>query len=77
MHRCAASCYDNESYSVHRVANCVENCGSSLNKAQQYITEEIERVQVLIFAKNYYYSFEITSKPVLAKDFLLGLIKTN
>ncbi|XP_033212168.1 protein FAM136A isoform X2 [Belonocnema kinseyi] len=45
MHRCAATCYDNESYSVHRVANCVENCGSALNNAQQYITEEIERVQ--------------------------------
>ena len=50
MHRCAATCYDNESLSVHRVANCVENCSSTLNNAQQYITGEIERVQVLIFS---------------------------
>ncbi|XP_043484662.1 protein FAM136A [Leptopilina heterotoma] len=45
MHRCAATCYDNESYSVHRAANCVENCTSSLNKAQHFISSEIERVQ--------------------------------
>lgn len=48
MHRCAATCYDNESYSVHRAANCVENCTSSLNKAQHFISSEIERVQVKI-----------------------------
>lgn len=45
MHNCAASCCDNETYSIQKVHNCVENCGSSLNKAQQYVQGEFERVQ--------------------------------
>lgn len=49
MHKCAAQCCENETYSVQKVHNCVENCSSSLNKAQQYVQGEFERVQVLKF----------------------------
>lgn len=45
MHRCAATCCDNEVYSVQKVHNCIENCSTSLNKAQQYIQKEFERSQ--------------------------------
>ncbi|XP_050452472.1 protein FAM136A-like [Cataglyphis hispanica] len=45
MHRCAAQCCDNETYSIQKIHNCVENCNSSLNKAQQYVQGEFERVQ--------------------------------
>lgn len=49
MHRCAAQCCDNETYSIQKIHNCVENCNSSLNKAQQYVQGEFERVQVIKF----------------------------
>ncbi|OXU18110.1 protein FAM136A [Nasonia vitripennis] len=45
MHRCAAACCDNQTYSVQKVHSCVENCGAPLNKAQQYVQGEFERVQ--------------------------------
>lgn len=45
MHRCAATCCDNESYSIMKVQNCVENCSSPMNRAQQYVQGEFERVQ--------------------------------
>ncbi|XP_012534887.1 protein FAM136A [Monomorium pharaonis] len=45
MHQCAAQCCENESYSIQKIHTCVENCSSSLNKAQQYIQGEFERVQ--------------------------------
>ncbi|XP_078034976.1 protein FAM136A [Augochlora pura] len=45
MHRCAATCCDNETYSMQKVHHCVENCSTSLNKAQHYIQGEFERVQ--------------------------------
>ena len=46
MHRCAATCCDNESYSVQKVHSCVENCSIPMNKAQHYVQGEFERVQV-------------------------------
>lgn len=46
MHLCAAQCCENDAYSVQKVHNCVENCSSSINKAQQYVEGEFERVQV-------------------------------
>ncbi|KAF7404863.1 protein FAM136A-like [Vespula maculifrons] len=45
MHRCAATCCDNESYSILQVQNCVENCSSSLNEAQNYVQNEFVRIQ--------------------------------
>jgi len=45
MHRCAAQCCENETYSIQKVHNCVDDCSSSLNKAQQYVQGEFERVQ--------------------------------
>ncbi|XP_076680970.1 protein FAM136A [Andrena cerasifolii] len=45
MHRCSATCCDNESYSIQKVHHCIENCNGSLNKAQQYVQGEFERVQ--------------------------------
>lgn len=45
MHRCAAVCCDNETYSMQKVHNCVVNCSSTLTKAQQYIQGEFTRVQ--------------------------------
>lgn len=48
MHRCAATCCDNESYSILQVQNCVENCSSSLNEAQNYVQNEFVRIQVCI-----------------------------
>ncbi|XP_072763477.1 protein FAM136A-like [Anoplolepis gracilipes] len=45
MHKCAAQCCENETYSIQKVHNCVDNCSSSLNKAQQYVQGEFERVQ--------------------------------
>ncbi|XP_046746370.1 protein FAM136A-like [Diprion similis] len=45
MHRCAARCCDNETYSMQKVHNCVENCSTPLNKAQNYVQGELERVQ--------------------------------
>jgi len=47
MHKCAAQCCENESYNIQKVHNCVENCSFSLNKAQQYVQGELERVQVI------------------------------
>lgn len=49
MHKCAAQCCDNETYSIQKIHRCVENCSSSLNKAQQYVQGEFERVQVIKF----------------------------
>lgn len=46
MHRCAASCCDNQSYTIQKLHSCIENCGTPLSKAQQYIQEEFDRVQV-------------------------------
>lgn len=48
MHRCAATCCDNESYSIIQVQNCVENCSSSLHEAQNYVQNEFVRIQVCI-----------------------------
>ncbi|KAL2716102.1 protein FAM136A-like [Vespula squamosa] len=45
MHRCAATCCDNESYNILQVQNCVENCSSSLNEAQNYVQNEFVRIQ--------------------------------
>ncbi|XP_060827696.1 protein FAM136A-like [Bombus pascuorum] len=44
-YRCAAICCDNETYSIQRVQNCVKNCNNSLDQAQEYAREELERVQ--------------------------------
>lgn len=46
MHRCAASCCENETYSIQKVHSCIENCSISLRQAEKYIREEFERVQV-------------------------------
>lgn len=48
MHRCAASCCENETYSIQKVHNCVENCSTTLHKAQQYVQGEFDRVQVSV-----------------------------
>lgn len=45
MHKCSALCCENETYNIQKVHNCVENCSSSFNKAQQYIQGEFERIQ--------------------------------
>ncbi|KAK0175600.1 hypothetical protein PV327_009340 [Microctonus hyperodae] len=45
MHRCAAACCDNKDSSVQKVQSCVENCSGTLNRAQQYVHDEFERVQ--------------------------------
>ncbi|XP_014489342.1 PREDICTED: protein FAM136A-like [Dinoponera quadriceps] len=45
MHRCAASCCENETYTAQKVQNCVENCTTTLHKAQQYVQGEFDRVQ--------------------------------
>ncbi|KAL0129577.1 hypothetical protein PUN28_001682 [Cardiocondyla obscurior] len=45
MHKCAAQCCENETYSIQKVHSCVENCSASLNEAQQYVQGEFERVQ--------------------------------
>ncbi|XP_057320567.1 protein FAM136A-like [Microplitis mediator] len=45
MHRCAASCCDNDTYSLQKVQSCVQNCGEPLSKAQQYVQSEFERTQ--------------------------------
>lgn len=47
MHKCAAVCCENETYSIQKVHNCVENCGASFVKAQQYVQDEFERSQVI------------------------------
>lgn len=47
MHRCAASCCDDKTFSAQRVQNCVENCSGPLEKAQHYMQGEFERVQVI------------------------------
>ncbi|XP_003694805.1 protein FAM136A [Apis florea] len=44
-YRCAASCCDNETYSIKKIENCVRNCNNSLDQAQEYAREELERVQ--------------------------------
>lgn len=55
MHKCAAQCCENETYSIQKVHNCVENCSSSLNKTQQYVQGEFERMQVnLLNLFNFY-----------------------
>ncbi|XP_076160755.1 protein FAM136A-like [Ptiloglossa arizonensis] len=43
MHKCAADCCDNEIYSKQKVHNCIENCNSSLIKAEIYINEQFQR----------------------------------
>ncbi|KAG7210410.1 hypothetical protein KM043_011942 [Ampulex compressa] len=45
MHRCATTCCENDSYSMERVHSCISKCGNTLNKAQQYVEKEFERVQ--------------------------------
>ncbi|XP_076241815.1 protein FAM136A [Calliopsis andreniformis] len=45
MHRCAATCCDNNSYSIQTVHKCIQNCSNSLNKAQEYVQGEFTRVQ--------------------------------
>ncbi|CAK9817374.1 Protein FAM136A [Anthophora quadrimaculata] len=44
-YRCAADCCDNEMYTIQKIQKCVQNCNSSLDQAQDYIKDEIERVQ--------------------------------
>lgn len=62
MHKCAAQCCENETYSIQKVHNCVENCSSSLNKAQQYVQGEFERVQVIKFSLFNYQNYLIIFK---------------
>ncbi len=45
MHKCAAACCDNKTYTVQTLHRCIENCGSSFQKAQNYVQEEFVRVQ--------------------------------
>ncbi|XP_011503351.1 PREDICTED: protein FAM136A [Ceratosolen solmsi marchali] len=45
MHRCAAICCDNKTYTVQKVYKCVENCSVLLNKAQRYVQNEFDRIQ--------------------------------
>lgn len=45
MHRCAAKCCDDNSVSLEYVQRCVENCGTSLIKAQTYVQKELESLQ--------------------------------
>ncbi|KAJ8686461.1 hypothetical protein QAD02_022255 [Eretmocerus hayati] len=45
MHRCAATCCDNETYSMQKVQTCVDTCSAPLNRAQSYVQGEFERVQ--------------------------------
>ncbi|KAJ9579627.1 hypothetical protein L9F63_004706 [Diploptera punctata] len=45
MHRCAASCCENNDLSVERVHQCVENCSLHLNNAQKYVHGEFEHFQ--------------------------------
>ncbi|XP_015597668.1 protein FAM136A-like [Cephus cinctus] len=45
MHLCAAKCCSNGTQSVQSVHSCVEQCSTTLNKAQQYVQGELERVQ--------------------------------
>lgn len=65
MHKCAAQCCENEIYSIQKVHNCVENCSSSLNKAQQYVQGEFERVQVVKFNLFNYQNYLIISVGIL------------
>lgn len=47
MHKCAAQCCENETYSIQKIHHCIDNCSSSLQKAQQYVQNEFVRVQVI------------------------------
>lgn len=45
MHQCAAKCCENDSHSMQKVHSCVENCGTPLNRAQEYVQSELSRLQ--------------------------------
>ncbi|XP_050296545.1 protein FAM136A [Anthonomus grandis grandis] len=45
MHRCAATCCDNQDTSLERVQKCVESCSTSLTWAQNYVQKELEGLQ--------------------------------
>lgn len=45
MHRCAATCCDNKTLTMQSLNRCVENCGTTVNKAQNYVQGELTRVQ--------------------------------
>jgi hypothetical protein len=52
MHKCAAMCCENETYSVQKVYKCVETCSDPLNKAQRFVQKEFDRIQVCIHLKH-------------------------
>lgn len=45
MHRCAATCCENKTYSIEKVNVCVENCASKLNWAQSFLQKELGEIQ--------------------------------
>ncbi|XP_077298988.1 protein FAM136A-like [Arctopsyche grandis] len=45
MHRCAARCCDNTSYSLDKTHACIENCSTPLNNANNYVQSELTHLQ--------------------------------
>ncbi|CAG9764684.1 unnamed protein product [Ceutorhynchus assimilis] len=45
MHRCAATCCENQESSLDRVQKCVDKCSGELNWAQGYVQQELEGLQ--------------------------------
>lgn len=45
MHLCAAKCCENTSSSMDTVQNCVERCSLPLNRAQNYVQNELQYFQ--------------------------------
>ncbi|GBP88470.1 Protein FAM136A [Eumeta japonica] len=45
MHRCAAKCCDDMDTSLERVHNCIDNCTSTLNQANNYVQGEMSHFQ--------------------------------
>ncbi|XP_013777296.1 protein FAM136A-like [Limulus polyphemus] len=45
MHRCAASCCDKTGMNIDEVHRCIETCSEKMNKAQNYVQNELSNYQ--------------------------------
>ncbi|PVD30465.1 hypothetical protein C0Q70_09731 [Pomacea canaliculata] len=47
MYRCSTKCCENSSYSLEEVQHCIDQCSNRVNKAQNYIQNELQVYQSL------------------------------
>lgn len=68
MYRCSTKCCENSSYSLEEVQHCIDQCSNRVNKAQNYIQNELQVYQVCVICA--FLSYLFVSNKHLIKGYM-------